>query len=506
MSVYQRPGVYVEETLNPNAPVLGADTLTVAAFAGTSDRGPVVPTLVTSWSQYVTLFGGFNSTANNDLPLALYTFFGNGGSSAYVLRVVGSGAGNASIVFNDTTEDENPTLTVTAKTPGAWGTDIAIGISPVTDVNLDPGNPNNLYDVTVYYKGATAAFSVERFSGVSSVATNPRFVETVINSASNYITVTDAGSGEYPADTGSTPANLTGASLDGAAVTSSTIATAISGGAFDTVTNSLVLNACGVTASGDVNNVISYAASREDVFVLIDPSEDTPEDQIDTTGLYTNSSLAASYYPKIVIPNPQSTVKGATLTISPSGALAGLYAATDTARGVFKAPAGVLARLAGVVSVQKLTNAQLDAMNTAAKPVNAIRYIPGSGIVVMGARTLKAGYSDKYIPVRRTLIYLRKALTDLTEFAVFEPNDQRLWARLEDITSKFLTSFWQEGGLKGATSADAFFVKCDSENNTTTSIDAGEVNIEIGVALQRPAEYVIIKIGQYEGGTTVTVA
>jgi phage tail sheath protein FI len=124
----------------------------------------------------------------------------------------------------------------------------------------------------------------------------------------------------------------------------------------------------------------------------------------------------------------------------------------------------------------------------------------------MGAKTLKPGYIDKYVPVRRTLIYLRKALTDLTEFAIFEPNDPALWRRLDSTVSSFLTNFWGQGGLAGTTPASAFFVKVDSTNNPQSSIDNGEVHIEVGVALQRPAEFVIIKIGQFDGGTTVTVA
>ena len=180
---------------------------------------------------------------------------------------------------------------------------------------------------------------------------------------------------------------------------------------------------------------------------------------------------------------------------------------TDASRGVFKAPAGMDARLSGVVSVAALTNSELDDLNQGdPAPVNAIRYIPGSGIVVMGARTLKPGYADRYIPVRRSLIYLRKALTDLTSFAVFEPNDFRLWSQITSALEAFLTDFWQQGGLRGLAPADAYFVKCDSENNPIESIDQGEVNIEVGVALQRPAEFVVIRISQYDSGAVVTVS
>jgi phage tail sheath protein FI len=203
--------------------------------------------------------------------------------------------------------------------------------------------------------------------------------------------------------------------------------------------------------------------------------------------------------------DPTVTTPNITLTVAPGGAIVGKYISTDSARGVFKAPAGLDTRIAGAVSVAQLTNTELDTLNSTVPPVNAIRFIPGSGIVVMGARTLRGSYSDRYVSIRRTLIYLRKALTDLTEFAVFEPNDQRLWRQLTGVTSGFLTEFWNQGGLRGDTPEQAYFVKCDDETNTLASIDNGEVRLEIGVALQRPAEFVIIKIGQFDGGTTVTV-
>jgi phage tail sheath protein FI len=124
----------------------------------------------------------------------------------------------------------------------------------------------------------------------------------------------------------------------------------------------------------------------------------------------------------------------------------------------------------------------------------------------MGARTLQAGYASMYVPVRRTLIYLEKALVDLTQFAIFEPNDTVLYRSITATVNAFLTNFWSQGGLSGATPGQAFFVLCDSTNNTLATVEAGQVNIQVGVALQRPAEFVVINIGQFDGGTTVTVA
>jgi phage tail sheath protein FI len=124
----------------------------------------------------------------------------------------------------------------------------------------------------------------------------------------------------------------------------------------------------------------------------------------------------------------------------------------------------------------------------------------------MGSRTLNSNYSDVYVPIRRSLNYLSYNLKNLTRFAVFEPNDADLWGDLAARTSGFLDRFWRSGGLAGATASQAFYVKCDSTINTPSVIAAGEVRVEIGVALQRPAEFVIIKIGQIDGGATVTTS
>ena len=493
---YLRPGVYVEETLNPIAPVVGADADSIAAFIGTAEKGPIVPTLVTSWTQYTSLYGSWGD--DNTLATAVYLFFTNGGSRAYVTRVVDSGALTATRTFSDRKATPANTLTLRASSPGSWGNNIAVTIQNST--------LEDHFDLIVYYGGVTAGNVVERFSDLNMTPTSPRYAVSVINAGSSYIAAVDAGSLSTGGERNPAVASLQplASGVDGDALTDSDLVNAVT--QLDVITNSLLLNVPGVTSVSSVNALIAYAEGRDDVFVVIDGLNDTATNQLIRAEQYTASSLAAVYYPNLTIPNPLSSAAGATV-IAPSGAaVIGQIATTDAARGVFKAPAGLTTRLAGVVSVPKLTNAELDSLNSAVAPVNAIRYIPGSGIVVMGSRTLKAGYVDKYVPVRRTLIYLRKALTDLTEFAVFEPNDATLWRRVTNTVSGFLTDFWAQGGLRGNLPTEAFYVKCDAETNPLAKVDNGEVNIEVGVALQRPAEFVIIKIGQYDGGTTVTVA
>jgi phage tail sheath protein FI len=184
--------------------------------------------------------------------------------------------------------------------------------------------------------------------------------------------------------------------------------------------------------------------------------------------------------------------------VGPAGAVAGLYMQTDKQTGPFKSPAGIAATLRGVVAIEAaFTAGELDFLNANPSPVNAIRSLPGAGVVVMGARTLKNdGSANKYVNMRRSLIFLKKSLNDLTQFALFENNDERLWARLRASISVFLTGYWNQGGLRGNLSADAFFIKCDAENNPAEDIASGEVHIEIGVALQYPAEFVVINLSQ----------
>jgi len=496
MAGYLRPGVYVAESLNLVPPAQSTTSQSVAAFIGSMDRGPVDPTLVTSWSQYVNLYGGW--TSNKAVHVAALLFFSNGGSQAYFKRVVDVAADTATRSFTDRAVSPDGTLTLNAKNVGAWGNNI--------NVTIANANTAGAVDLTVYYGGDASTNIVERFTDLTMTATDDRYLISVINSQSKYLSAVDEGSNA----TGATrlPVTITNADLaagtDGAAVDASDISAAVD--AFDVIPSSLVLNAPGVTDATAVNLITSYAENRGDVFVVIDPISGSAANQITTADSYTATSYAAVYYPQIVIKDPSVTTQGITTLANPGGAVVGLYLATDASRGVFKAPAGLSARVGGAVSVAALTNSELDSLNSNSAAVNAIKFVPGSGIVVMGSRTLDGSYISKYVPVRRTLIYLRKALSELSQFAIFEPNDAVLWRRLTATLEGLLTDFWRQGGLRGAVPSQAFYVKCDTELNPQSSIDAGQVNIEVGVALQRPAEFIIIKIGQFDGGTTVTVA
>lgn len=497
MTAYLRPGVYVEESLNLSTPVQSTTSQSIAAFIGYTDRGPVVPTLVTSWSQYVSLFGGW--TVNAKMHTALLLFFSNGGSQAYVKRVTDIGADAATRTFDDRAGTPDSTLTINAANAGSWGNEVNVTIADSATAGA--------FDLTVFYGGSAATNIVERYTDLTMTATDDRYAVTLVNSQSKFVSLVDEGSvatGATRRPVAATNTYLISGSIGAGIPSDAAIASAVD--SFDEILNSLVLNAPGITEASSVNLLLAQAESRGDMFVVIDPVAGTTANQITRADAYTASSYGAVYYPELVIKDPATNTPGVTKTVSPGGAIVGLYLATDASRGVFKAPAGLQARVGGAVSVKALANAELDALNSNSAAINAIRFVPGSGIVVMGSRTLKGSYVDRYVPVRRTLIYLRKSMSDLSQFAVFEPNDAKLWRSVTAALEGFLNNFWRSGGLRGNVPSQAFYVKCDAETNPQSAIDNGQVNIEVGVALQRPAEFVIIKIGQFDGGTTVTVA
>lgn len=245
-------------------------------------------------------------------------------------------------------------------------------------------------------------------------------------------------------------------------------------------------------------------------FVVIETAAGLSVDgALSAAGDATNidSSRAAVYYPHVYIKDPVGRSGASVRRIGPSGAVAGLFLETDRRVGPFKTPAGIDTKLVDAIALEtSFSPSDLDALNTGVNlagvstgknVVNAIRNIPGAGVVVMGGRTLKQdGTANRYINMRRSLTYLEKRLNDLASFAVFENNTEVLWARLITVLGVFLNEYRNQGGLRGTTIEQSYYIKCDAENNTATTIQAGEVHVEIGVALEYPAEFVVINLSQ----------
>jgi phage tail sheath protein FI len=210
-----------------------------------------------------------------------------------------------------------------------------------------------------------------------------------------------------------------------------------------------------------------------------------------------NSNFGILYHPWISVMDPFTPMR--LVNVPPSGHLAGIYARTDATRGVHKAPANE--RVVGALNVAyRVTREEQELLNPAG--VNCIRFFPESGIRVWGCRTL--GDADwRYVPIRRFFNMVEESIVRATQWAVFEPNDPTLWKSLIRDVRAFLTRLWRDGALMGRRPEDAFFVKCDEENNPPEVIDAGQLVIEVGVAPVKPAEFIIFRIGQSAAGAKV---
>ncbi len=257
-----------------------------------------------------------------------------------------------------------------------------------------------------------------------------------------------------------------------------------------------------IPGNGDPDVVatgVNYCTQRGDCFFIGDPdalTDTVAEAQAFVNGLTVKSSYGAVYYPWLLMTDPTGAA-AQPIRVPPSGFAAGLYARIDARRGVWKAPAGTEANVGGAVGLAAdTTDVQQDFLNPIG--VNVIRSFPASGLVIWGARTL-ATRSDpeyRYIPVRRTAIFLEQSIYNGIQWAVFEPNDEPLWASLRLNIGAFMLLQFRAGAFQGKTASDAFFVKCDASTTSQADIDAGVVNILVGFAPLKPAEFVVLRITQ----------
>lgn len=206
------------------------------------------------------------------------------------------------------------------------------------------------------------------------------------------------------------------------------------------------------------------------------------------------TSYAAQYIPHLRVKSP---LTGDTVDCPPSGHMAGIYARTDNDRGVHKAPANVGIRACSGLT-QRITAQEQGQLNS--HMVNCIRYFPDSGIRVWGARTLSEDPEWRYINVRRLFLMIEQSIKFGTGWVVFEPNDTMLYQSVIRDISAYLSLQWRSGALVGASASEAFFVKCDGENNPVESVNAGFLNVDIGIAPSKPAEFIVFRIGQWQGG------
>jgi uncharacterized protein len=225
-------------------------------------------------------------------------------------------------------------------------------------------------------------------------------------------------------------------------------------------------------------------------------AQQVKEWRVDKAGY--DSKYASLYWPWIKVFDP---LQGQGMLVPPSGHMAGIWARNDDTRGVHKAPANEVVR--GAISLElQITKGEHDQLNP--NGVNCIRAFPGRGIRVWGARTISSDPEWRYLNVRRLFNYVEESILEGTQWVVFEPNDSRLWDAVKRNITAFLRRTWREGALFGTTSAEAYFVKVDAENNTQDTIDIGQLIIDIGIAPVKPAEFVVFRISQFAGGASVS--
>jgi uncharacterized protein len=240
------------------------------------------------------------------------------------------------------------------------------------------------------------------------------------------------------------------------------------------------------------NALIVHCETLAERFAIIDPPPGLSVQQVQAFRSPIDTKFAALYYPWVQIRDPRPGAGGVE-DAPPSGFIAGVYARTDVARGVHKAPANeVLRSIRGFA--QTITKREQDILNP--QNINVLRAFPGRGNRVWGARVLTSDSAWKYVPVRRLFLMLEESIDEATQWVVFEPNDEALWARVRQSVARFLTSQWRIGALQGVTADEAFFVVCDRTSMTQDDIDNGRLICLIGVAPVKPAEFVIFRIQQ----------
>jgi phage tail sheath protein FI len=531
MPEYLAPGVYVEEVDTGNKPIEGVSTSTVG-FIGIAERGPVAPTFLGSFSEYAQTFGGYVSGAY--LTHAVEGFFLNGGKRCFVVRVAGTGATAAT-----STDASLGGLHVDAAGPGVWANGrLAVKVSApgLTNPNAPAGSAT-VFKLSVFYWGPTVSEPNGGFIDPSDPAnlSKPEYraptltevydnLSTDPNSSSYYVGVVNNGSNLVAVrSTASTPPTVPTALLalgngsDGAAV----VATDFTGdptaepgqkralAAFEEI-DEISLLCCPdayTLAAADATTVLEgLVAQCENLryrFAIIDAPSAAPK--LQNHFPFPVSKYAGYYYPWITILDPISQNP---LIIPPSGHMAGIYAQTDNDRGVHKAPANVVinglyldpANPSSGLQLQ-VTKAQQEILNP--RGVNALRYFPGRGNLVWGARTTTTDPDWKYINVRRLFIFVEKSIDEGTQWVVFEGNYEPTWARVRRSVSDFLTRVWMDGMLQGVTKEQAFFVRCDRTTMTQADIDNGRLIVLVGIAPVKPAEFVIFRIGQWTGGSDV---
>ncbi|NOZ53822.1 MAG: phage tail sheath family protein [Gammaproteobacteria bacterium] len=543
------PGVYIEEIPSGVRTITGVAT-SITAFIGRAKRGPVNDaTIINNFADYERNFGGLD--INSSMSFSVRDFFLNGGAQAVVVR----------LYHADPSRTSSSTFVVgavmlTAAHEGSWGAylraevDLNVSEEVATGLGLVK---SDLFNLTVRDIGSGGV--IENFLNLS-FKDSARRVDRVLAAQSKLVRwdglyVAPAGppvAGKDPvteaelelkAAKEADPPDAAAIAAAEAALQAAVDSMSASNGIALTKTNDFTpINAerdkkglyaleqtelfnilcippyksTGGEPNLDIDvSLVADAAvycERRRAMLLVDSpsnwdSKTTAVDEFthpSTEYIGTRSKNAALFFPRIEKPNPLRD--GQIEAFAPSGTIAGLFSRTDSQRGVWKAPAGIEATLRGVQSLSViLTDDENGELNPLG--VNCLRSFPVIGRIAWGARTLRGADQMasewKYIPVRRTALFIEESLYRGTQWVVFEPNDEPLWAQIRLNVGAFMNNLFRQGAFQGTTPRQAYFVKCDKETTTQNDIDRGIVNIVVGFAPLKPAEFVIVKLQQIAG-------
>ena len=511
-STLSYPGVYIEEIPSGVRTITGVAT-SVTAFIGRAPQGLVSePITINNFGDFERQFGGLS--LNYPMSYAVRDFYLNGGSQALIVRLfkddssTGTPGPNAQVTLNE--------LILVASSPGQWGNNLKVSINydGITQEVADRYHLaiTDLFNLVVTYGGS----GLEKIPNLS-VVEGTRRIDRVLQQESSWLRV-----GASPLPT-ARPAIVSGAIMEGGR----------SGGALGDADY----------LGSEANKTGLYALKKADLFNLLCIPPDTRDGStspsvyqaamqfcydhramviVDSPASWgsnketaamaardglTNLGLsgvaarnAALYFPRVIQADPLR--EGQLDTFVPCGIVAGVMSRIDTQRGVWKAPAGLDAALNGIQGLQvNLTDPENGMLNPLG--INCLRSFPVNGRVLWGARTLRGAdqLADeyKYLPVRRFVLYMEESLYRGTQWVVFEPNDEPLWSQIRLNIGAFMNNLFRQGAFQGKSPKDAYFVKCDSETTTQNDINLGIVNIVVGFAPLKPAEFVVIKFQQMAG-------
>ncbi|WP_424103130.1 phage tail sheath family protein [Moorena producens] len=503
------PGVYVEEIPSGVRTITGVAT-SITAFIGRALRGPTdEPILINNYGEYERIFGGLWN--HSTMSFAVRDFYNNGGSQAVIVRLHNGGT-EASLKAGK--EDANP-LELKAANVGVWGNKLQARVDRTFPPSITPAQKVSEQLFNLYIRDGETE-EVETFLKVSTKQGHPRQVDKVLENSSQLVLVktiptappeaadwgvhgTDGSDGNAIAEN-----EFTGTGKEGAKE-----------GLYALENTDLFNLLCIPPFAPDtditpnlIESALTYCKKRRAMMIIDSPNTWTSKDLAKTGidagtkagGVGSTSTNGAVFFPRLRMPNPLKDNQME--TFAACGAIAGVFARTDASRGVWKAPAGFEAVLKGVAALSvPLTDPENGELNP--KGINCLRVMPPAGRIVWGSRTREGddmlASEWKYIPVRRLALYLEETLYRNTQWAVFEPNDEPLWSQLRLNIGAFMQNLFKQGAFQGSSPKDAYFVKCDKETTTQYDIDRGIVNIMIGFAPLKPAEFVILKFQQIAG-------